>query len=152
MNNVKLGKIRFTRSRPYKKNDNAHVEQKNHTHVRQLLGYARYDEAKLLVLINDIYKNYWNPLQNYFYPALKLKLKTRIGGRIRKTYDTPKTPYERVIECGSVDEHIKQNLKLTMEHLNPIKLKEGLEKKLRLLQSLLTPSQVKGERQIKESA
>ena len=152
MNNVKLGKIRFTRSRPYKKNDNAHVEQKNHTHVRQLLGYARYDELKLLMLINDIYKNYWNPLQNYFYPAMKLKSKTRIGGRLRKNYDTPKTPYERVLECEKVEDHIKENLKLTIEHLNPIKLKEGLEKKLRLLQSLLTPSQIKGERQVQESA
>ncbi|MDB2447488.1 hypothetical protein N9W79_02555 [bacterium] len=106
----------------------------------------------LIMLINDIYKNYWNPLQNYFYPAMKLKSKTRIGGRLRKTYDTPKTPYERVLECDRVEGHVKENLKLTMEHLNPIKLKEGLEKKLRLLQSLLTPSQIKGERQIKESA
>ena len=71
--------ISFVRGRPYKKNDNAHVEQKNFTHVRELFGYERYDEFNLSVMMDEIYKAYWSPLQNYFIPNLKLISKERQG-------------------------------------------------------------------------
>ena len=88
-------KVIFTRSRPYKKNDNCYVEQKNYTHVRELFGYQSFDIKDLKALMNDIHINYWNPLQNYFLPSFKLKDKIRIRGRIKKIYGPPQTPYER---------------------------------------------------------
>jgi len=96
------GHVKFVRRRPYKKNDAAHVEQKNDTHVRQLFGYSRIEHLELVDMMNDIYRNYWNPLLNYFCPALKLVKKTRIGGKLRKTYDKPKTPYDRLLDCGKL--------------------------------------------------
>ncbi len=70
----------MVRRRPYKKNDSAHVEQKNWTHVRELFGYQRYENKDLTNRMNEIYKAFWNPLHNYFTPALKLTEKIRIGG------------------------------------------------------------------------
>lgn len=84
-----------TRSRPYKKNDNAHVEQKNWTHVRQLFGYERFDNPGLTTLMNALYANEWSQLQNHFYPTLKLKHKERSGARYRKEYHPPRMPYQR---------------------------------------------------------
>ena len=66
-------KIKFTRSRPYKKNDNCYVEQKNFTHVRELFGYQRFEKKELVELMNEIYVDYWNPLQNFFLPTLERK-------------------------------------------------------------------------------
>jgi len=82
--------IQFTRSRPYKKNDNAHVEQKNWTHVRQLLGYDRFDKPELVALINDLYKNAFSLYANYFCPTLKLKEKLRVNSKYVKKYYPPK--------------------------------------------------------------
>ena len=65
-------KVKWTRSRPYKKNDQAHVEQKNFTHVRQLLGYGRYSDIQLVELVNDLYENAWLPMRNYYTPVMKL--------------------------------------------------------------------------------
>jgi hypothetical protein len=79
--------VMFTRSRPYQKNDNAFVEQKNWTHVRQLLGYDRFDKPELVGLINDLYKNEWSLFNNYFCPTLKLKEKMKINSRYIKTYE-----------------------------------------------------------------
>jgi len=75
--------VAFTRSRPYKKNDNAHVEQKNWSHVRQLPGYNRFDQPELVPLINDLYAHDWSLYQNHFCPTLKLIEKTRIWRSIR---------------------------------------------------------------------
>ena len=124
--------IKFTRTRPYKKNDNAHVEQKNDSHVRQLFGYHRYDHEELVYLMNDIYKNYWNPLQNFFLPNQKLIKKERIGGRIKKVYDTPKTPFQRIIDCENYPEERRVSLLLTKDGLNPIQLQTILKEKLAL--------------------
>lgn len=124
-------KIRFTRSRPYKKNDNCYVEQKNYTHVRDLFGYQRFEEFELKSLMNDIYKNYWNPLQNFFLPTFKLKNKTRIGAKIKKIYGRPKTPYQRLMESDSLTEEQKIKLSLQKKKLNPFELKKGLERKLK---------------------
>lgn len=123
-------KIKFTRSRPYKKNDNYYVEQKNFTHVRELFGYQRFEKQELVALMNEIYVDYWNPLQNFFLPTFKLKEKIRIGARIKKVYDKPVTPYQRLIESTSISEEQKNKLSEQKKSLNPFELKKGLEKKL----------------------
>ena len=128
--------IEFVRRRPYKKNDNAHVEQKNWTHVRQLFGYQRIDNQELIYLMNEIYKNYWNPLRNYFHPCTKLIEKVRIGGRIKKKYDKPKTPYQRILENPHTTDEVKAMLKKTRALLNPFHLKRELDKKLKLFWDL----------------
>jgi hypothetical protein len=123
-------KIQMTRSREYRKNDQAHVEQKNWTHVRELFGYERVDHPDLIPLMNDIYKNYWGPLMNFFIPSMKLLRKTRIGARIKKEHDEPKTPYQRLQESADLSLGAKEKLKLRYESLNPFALSEGLDKRL----------------------
>ena len=122
--------VEFVRRRPYKKNDNAHVEQKNWTHVRQLFGYQRIDDQDLVPLMNEIYKYYWNPLRNYFHPCSKLKEKVRIGGRIKKIYEPAKTPYHRLLESEYVTDEMKQVLRQTYKQMNPFHLKRTLDRKL----------------------
>lgn len=121
----------FTRSRPYKKNDNAHVEQKNWSHVRSLFGYERFDHPGLVDLMNDLYANEWSQLQNHFCPTLKLVEKTRVGARYRKKYSPPQTPYARILACAHVDEARKQRLQALHETLNPFALQRKIQAKLR---------------------
>lgn len=128
--------VKFTRSRPYQKNDQAFVEQKNWTHVRQLFGYDRLDRRDLVALMNDIYKNEWNPLHNFFIPQIKLIEKTRIGGRIKKKYDKPQTPYQRLLESSDLCEEAKQLLIARSGNLNPFELKASLEEKLKTFSNL----------------
>lgn len=120
----------MTRSRAYRKNDQAHVEQKNWTHVRELFGYERVDHPEVVVLMNEIYKDYWSPLMNFFIPSMKLMRKTRIGARIKKEYDEPKTPYQRLLESADLSIEAKEKLKLRYESLDPFALSEGLDKRL----------------------
>jgi len=129
-NQFKEKKVLFTRSRPYKKNDNCYVEQKNYTHVRELFGYQRIEVKDLMPFMNDIYINYWNPLQNYFLPSFKLKDKIRIGGRIKKIYEPPQTPYRRLMGSPYLTQEQKAVLAERRRGLNPFELKRGLEKKL----------------------
>lgn len=129
--------IKMIRSRPYKKDDNCYVEQKNFTHVRELLGYDRIGQSDLVPLMNEIYNEYWCPLQNYFIPSMKLLRKTRIGARIKKEYDIPKTPYQRLMECPEISEEQKERLRNRKKTLNPFELQEGLERKLRAFQEVL---------------
>src|SRR5438552_10885406 len=84
-----------TRGRPYKKDDNAHIEQKNWTHVRRLLGYLRYDSPLALAAINDLYCNELGLFQNLFLPSVKLHSKLRVGSRLRRRYEPPLTPLQR---------------------------------------------------------
>lgn len=123
--------VAFTRSRPNKKNDNAFVEQKNWTHVRQLLGYGRFDKPALLPLINDLYKNEWRLYTNFFCPTLKLRQKVKINSKYRKTYEPPQTPYQRVMASEHVSDEAKARLKETFETLNPFALKRNIEEKLK---------------------
>jgi hypothetical protein len=123
-------RVEFTRSRPYKKNDNCYVEQKNFTHVRELFGYERFENIELVVLMNEIYTQYWNPLQNYFLPTFKLKEKIRIGSRIKKTYDQPKTPCQRLLDSTFITEEQRAILTINQYHLDPFELKQKLELKL----------------------
>ena len=123
--------VEFVRRRPYKKNDNAHVEQKNFTHVRSLFGYERFEDAELVQKMNEIYQAYWNPLWNYFTPCLKLKAKTRIGGRIKKEYDVPKTPAQRLLEHSELPSPQQSYIKEQLRGRNPFWLKQQLDKKLK---------------------
>lgn len=124
--------IQFTRSRAYKKDDNAHIEQKNYTHVRQLLGYRRFDNPKIVDLLNDLYKNEWRLYHNFFLPSVKLIEKERIRSKVIKKHDKPKTPYQRVLEADSIDVSAaqKQKLKEQFEQLNPFELKKIIDKKI----------------------
>lgn len=123
--------VNFVRRRAYKKNDNAHVEQKNWTHVRQLFGYERFEERDLVAMMNEIYQAFWNPLLNLFTPVMKLKSKERIGGRIKKTYDEPKTPYQRLMESPFVPLAEKAKLSDIYRTKNPVYLRQQLDIKLK---------------------
>lgn len=136
----------FTRSRPYRKNDNAHVEQKNWTHVRQLFGYERFDNPELTNLMNTLYANEWSQLQNHFCPTLKLKLKERVGARYHKQYHTPETPYQRVMNCENVTDNTKSKLRTLHEILNPFDLKQQIDAKLRNIFSMVKVTSVMRQR------
>lgn len=123
--------IHMTRSRPYHKDDNAFVEQKNWTHVRQLFGYDRINNKELIDLMNDIYENHWNLLHNFFFPSIKLIKKERVGGKVKKKYDIPKTPFHRILSSDAVTESQKTKLKSRYNQLNPFELKTEMEKKLK---------------------
>ena len=120
----------WTRSRPYKKNDQAHVEQKNFTHVRQLLGYERYDQIELKVLVEELYKETWLPLRNFFTPVMKLIEKERTGSKVKKTYDEPQTPYQRLQNCSKFEDESKRTLKEIYQKLDPIDLQRKMEYQL----------------------
>lgn len=124
--------IAFTRSRTYHKNDNCHVEQKNYTHARQLLGYGRIDNREVLEPLFEILC-LWSMLRNHFYPTRKLINKIVIGGTTKKIYDRPATPYERVLACESISEDTKNHLRGTHRALNPIVLRKQIRSSLRLL-------------------
>jgi hypothetical protein len=123
----------FTRSRPYKKNDNAHVEQKNRSHVRQLFGYDRLEDRHILPLMNDLYAQEWSPYQNHFCPSMKLLEKRRINSKYRKKYDAPQTPYPRVMASDQITDAAKEHLTTVHQSLNPFILKKNIEKKLRAI-------------------
>ena len=130
--------IQFTRSRAYKKDDNAHIEQKNYTHVRQFLGYRRFDNPKIVVLLNDLYKNEWRLYHNFFLPSVKLIEKERIRSKIIKKHDKPKTPYQRVLEADSSDVSNLHKHKLTqqLQYLNPFELEKIIDKKIQKILNL----------------
>jgi hypothetical protein len=125
--------VQFTRSRPYRKNDNAFVEQKNWTHVRQLLGYDRFDNPDLVPLVNDLYVNEWSLFNNYFCPTLKLKEKQRINSRYIKKYEPPQTPYQRLLDSVDVSNEAKRTLETVYISLNPFKLKRKIDDKLKAI-------------------
>jgi len=122
--------VQFTRSRPYKKNDNAHVEEKNYTHVRQYLGYQRFDKPELVEQLNELYANQWNQLLNFFIPSSKLLTKYRDGTRIKKLRDAPRTPLQRVLASPHIPETTKQQLQSQLEQLNPIELWHQMKRKI----------------------
>ena len=123
--------VQFTRSRPYRKNDQAHVEQKNWTHVRHLLGYDRFDDPRLVDLLNDLYRQEWSDYQNHFCPTMKLIEKQKINSRYYKRYDVPKTPYERLMSSEKISKLMKDALSKKHFELNPFELKRRIEKKLK---------------------
>ena len=122
--------VQFTRSRPYHKDDNAHVEQKNWTHVRQWFGYHRLDKPEVVSLMNDLYANEWRLFHNFFCPSVKLLEKKLVAAKTIKRYDNPKTPYQRVLESKKVGVSVKRSLKEQFVTLNPFGLRKAIEKKL----------------------
>jgi hypothetical protein len=119
--------ITFTRSRSYRKNDNCFIEQKNYTIVRRYIGYARYDTEIAQKLMNELY-GHLRLYVNFFQPVMKLIQKTRIGSRVRKKYDEPQTPYQRVLASTSVPEIKKEELRQQYANLNPAKLRRQIAK------------------------
>jgi len=132
--------VQFTRSRPYHKNDNAHIEQKNWTHIRQWLGYYRFDNPDIVPLLNDLYKNEWGLFHNFFLPSVKLMAKNRVGSQTIKKHDDPKTPYQRLLESDHIDAQIKLKLIEQFKKLNPFELREGIEVKLKNIFKLASTS------------
>jgi hypothetical protein len=128
---VRKQPVQFTRSRAYHKNDNAHIEQKNWTHVRQWLGYHRFDNPEIVPLLNNLYKTEWRLFQNFFCPSVKLIAKQRIASKTIKRYDSPKTPYQRVMESPYITQEVKHSLTDQLQKLNPFHLRKEIEKKLK---------------------
>jgi hypothetical protein len=128
--------INFTRSRPYKKNDNAHVEQKNNTAIRKMVGYGRYDTTASLDILNQLYAGPLRLYLNYFQPTRKrkIKLQDKSSGKTTKFYFEAKTPYQRIMECSTVDESTKQMLQLQYNKLNPVKLLAQIQHFIDILQ------------------
>ena len=121
--------ITFTRARPYRKNDNAHIEQKNWSVVRRLIGYDRYHSPQALLQLNRLY-----PLVeryvNFFQPVMQLQEKQRQGARVRKVYDAPRTPYRRLLELGVLSQHQQTRLDQQYQRTNPVKLLKDINKEL----------------------
>src|SRR3989338_1694759 len=130
-------RITFTRSRPYKKNDNAHIEQKNFTHVRKVIGYMRLDTKEQLEMLNDLYRNELRLYINFFQPSQKLMKKERDGSKIKRVYDKPKTPCQRVLGRNDVPDEVKQLLQKQSQHLNSFQLKRVIDRKLRTIMDSL---------------
>ncbi len=120
----------FTRGRPYKKDDNAHIEQKNWTHVRKLMGYVRYDSAAAVAAMNDLYRSELRLLQNLFLPSVKLVKKIRVGSRVRRVYDRPQTPLERVLAAPQTAGAKVAALTALRDRLDPFALAQTIDQKL----------------------
>ena len=120
-------RITFTRARPYRKNDNCYVEQKNYSVVRQTVGYQRFDTAAELMVLKQLYATL-RLYTNFFQPTMKLKSKERFGSRVKKSYYAPQTPYQRVLACTDVTVADKKKLQRQYPSLNPAALKRQLDK------------------------
>ena len=128
-------KLTFTRSRPYRKNDNCFVEQKNYSVVRRAVGYGRFDTDQQLQLLNELYSQL-RLYTNFFLPTMKLVAKERVGSRVKKRYDKAQTPYQRVLASPQVGKPDQQRLKTKYATLNPAALKRKIDRlQQRLLQT-----------------
>jgi hypothetical protein len=135
----KRKKIQFTRSRPYKKDDNAHIEQKNWTHVRRVMGYERYDSKEELTAIKNLYRNNLNTMMNYFQPCVKLAEKVRIGAKIKRVYEKAITPLDRLVNYYernniSIPKNVLDLVSIR-ESIDPFKLSKKIEKSLQLIKA-----------------
>lgn len=129
--------IDLTRSRAYRKNDNCYVEQKNGTYVRNTFGYERFDKELLVKYMNIIYRDYHNIFYNFFIPQLKMVKKNRDGSKYKRYYDSPKTPYQRLMESEHLTMRQKANLKRRYKSLDPIKLRRELSRKISLFKKIV---------------
>jgi hypothetical protein len=119
-------KITFTRSRPYKKNDQAHVEEKNGSIIRKMVGYDRYEGAAAYVALGALYERL-RLYVNFFQPSMKLLSKKRVGAKIQKKYDRAQTPYQRILKAKSVTDEDKLSVRSIFEKLDPVGLFEQIE-------------------------
>jgi hypothetical protein len=125
-------KLPWTRSRAYRKNDNAHCEQKNWTHVRQLLGHERFEHPQLVGLMNDLYSQEWSQFTNHFRPTFKLLKRHKHNGRTKRIYEkVPQTPYQRLLASHDIPEATKAKLRNQHATLDPFLLKKSIELKLK---------------------
>jgi hypothetical protein len=128
--------IQFTRSRPYRKNDNCFVEQKNGDIVRKTVGYYRYDTDAETEALQEVYK-FLCPLVNYWYPSIKIKGKERLkNGKYKKNYDVPKTPYQRLLESPDISNEAKDELRRRAALINPVTQKRLVNRALARLLKL----------------
>ena len=125
--------VNFTRSRAYRKDDNAHVEQKNWTHVRQWIGYDRLDKPQHVELLNQLYRSEWRWFHNFFCPSVKLIQKQQIGSKTIKLHDSPKTPYQRLVDSPNIPQKTKNRLANQLQRLNPFLRRKAIETKLKKL-------------------
>jgi hypothetical protein len=123
--------VQYTRSREYKKNDNAHVEEKNWTHVRQFIGYQRFDKFETTAMLNDLYTNEWRLYMNFFIPSFKLIEKKRDGSKIIKKFDKPLTPYQRLINSSFIKHFKKKELTKIFKSLDPYLLEKKMKNKIK---------------------
>jgi hypothetical protein len=130
--------IGFTRSRPYKKDDNAHIEQKNWTHVRKLIGWDRYDTPVAVVAMNDLYANELRLYLNLFQPSVKLIRTERRGSRKTRRYDAPQTPLDRLAAMPGADQKKVEDLLALRARLNPFALAAIIRRKLDRIWELRT--------------
>ena len=126
-------RVLFTRSRPYRKNDNAHVEQRNWTHVRQHFGYERYDNPAVVPLLNALCKGPLGQLLNHFLPTHQLQEKRRVESRVVRIYGPAQTPYARVVAAVAVSRAQKAALRVEHARLNPFQLAREVERQQRLI-------------------
>jgi len=124
-------KLPWTRSRAYRKNDNAHCEQKNWTHVRQLFGHERFGHPELVPLMNDLYAKEWSQFTNHFKPTFKLLRREKKNGKTKRIYEKkPQTPYRRLLDSADIGEATKSKLRAEHAGLDPFALKKSIEVKL----------------------
>ena len=126
----------MTRSRPYKKDDNAHVEQKNWTHIRQCFGYERHDNPEVVEHMNLLVKGAYGKLLNYFHANLKLEGKERNEGQVKRIYGLARTPLARVLASAQVTPQTKSRLEQDKAALNPFALKREAARGLEQIASL----------------
>ncbi len=123
--------VQYTRSREYKKNDNAHIEEKNWTHIRQFIGYQRFDKIETVDMLNDLYLTEWRFYLNFFIPAFKLIEKKRDGAKIIKKFSIPLTPYQRLLASEFIKASVKKELTKTFISLDPFLLESKLKNKIK---------------------
>ncbi len=128
--------IQFTRGRPYKKDDNAHVEQKNCTHVRKLLGWDRYDSTQAVQAMNDLYRQELRLWLNLYLPSVKLVKKARVGSRLRRVYEPAQTPFQPVLASRQAHPAQVARLKALTKTLDPFELSRTIERKLERIYQL----------------
>ena len=120
----------FTRGRPYRKNDNAYIEQKNWTHVRKIFGWKRIDAPQAVEAMNALYRKELRLFMNYFQPSVKLRERTRIGSRITRKYDSPKTPFERLVSLGILSTAQIAAMQSERDQLDPFVLSQIIEQQV----------------------
>lgn len=150
---AKSEKLEFSRSRPYRKNDNCFVEQKNSQNVRKIVGHVRYDTSLELELLNDLYHNELRLYKNFFQPVMRLESKERNNGHIHRKYQEAKTPYKWLMDNPKTPIGVKAKLKAQYDSLNPADLKRRLDSKLvRLAKVYQTKHQTLEEKVIQRAS